>query len=162
MLNLCEGAVSGVHDTVVTTYRDDLSDVERHVATIGLQYDFGIVMRPIPDVREPSSGYWVLTDEFDVLRVKPTTGRWQGRSEILSHLHITLRRGRVVRVWSRRAPGFWLGWCWRMMKRLRQGVFLDNRGSSSTKGTKSREERHDGEGGRRTAREVLYHHGKPK
>jgi predicted transcriptional regulator with HTH domain len=63
---------------VIRTYRDDLSNVKGCVATIGFQYDLAIAMFPLPDVCEPSGGYWVLADDLDALWAKPTTAGWQG------------------------------------------------------------------------------------
>ena len=85
---------------MIRTYRDDLSDVERCVATIGFQHDLAIAMFPFPDVCEPPGGHRVPADDLDDLWAEPTTGGWQGRSEALSRLRITLGRGYVVRVWS--------------------------------------------------------------
>lgn len=64
--------------TMVTTYRHNLSDIElRHIATIGLQHDRATVVRRFIDVCELPRGYWVLAGESDVRWAKPTTGRWQ-------------------------------------------------------------------------------------
>jgi len=43
----------------------------------------------------------MLVDELEVLWAKPTTGRWYGRSEVLSHLHVALREGYAVQARSR-------------------------------------------------------------
>jgi len=35
-------------------------------------------MYPLPDVRNTTGGYWVFTDEIDILWAKPTACRWEG------------------------------------------------------------------------------------
>jgi hypothetical protein len=62
-------------EAAVITHSDDSSGVERYVATIGFQHGFGAVICPLPEVGEPSSGYWVFADELDVLWTQQTTGK---------------------------------------------------------------------------------------
>lgn len=59
-------------------YRDDLSDIKQYVVTIRLQYCPVAAMRHLVDVGKSPSGYRVFTDEPDVPRTKPMTGRRQG------------------------------------------------------------------------------------
>lgn len=61
---------------VVATYCENLGNIKRRGATISLQCDLASVMYPLPDVRGASSGYWVFTNEHDILRTQPTMGGW--------------------------------------------------------------------------------------
>lgn len=72
----------------VAAYRDDLSDIERHVATIGLQNDLATIVYSLPNVRETPSAHWVFAEDLDVLWLKPKEGGWHGWSEVLSHLSV--------------------------------------------------------------------------
>jgi hypothetical protein len=85
---------------MVATYRD-LSDIERRVATVGLQRNLATLIHPLPDVCEPSGGYRVFADDLDVLWAKPTTGRRKEWSEVLNHLRVTPRDGHTVQIWGR-------------------------------------------------------------